>query len=287
MKIINKLDRYLEDKNYEIIIKENKINIINFKEIIDFSVSKITLRCDNKIINIEGKNLIISKMLDEELAIRKGEKVEIEPRKINIYNIKLLSVNKENKQIEFEVECSKGTYIRSLCENIAEKLGTIGYMSELERIQVGEFNINKSVNKRLNKDEININIEFPENYNKIENLIEHIKEFDKRKIAVYDGYNIVQIKVEDIMYFYSDGNYNFCKTNNKEYRVKNKLYEIDKVSNDFVRISKGCIINIKQVKSFDIGENRNIIVKFNDDSEQYVARRKIKEVMNYLDERMI
>ena len=122
---------------------------------------------------------------------------------------------------------------------------------------------------------------------KIENLIEHIKEFDKRKMAVYDGYNIVQIKVEDIMYFYSDGNYNFCKTNNKEYRVKNKLYEIDKVSNDFVRISKGCIINIKQVKSFDIGENRNIIVKFNDDSEQYVARRKIKEVMNYLDERMI
>ena len=94
-------------------------------------------------------------------------------------------------------------------------------------------------------------------------------------------------KVEDIMYFYSDGNYNFCKTNNKEYRVKNKLYEIDKVSNDFVRISKGCIINIKQVKSFDIGENRNIIIKFNDDYEQYVARRKIKEVMNYLDERMI
>ena len=69
MKLINKLDRYLEDKNYEIIIKENKINIINFKEIIDFSVSKITLRCDNKIINIEGKNLIISKMLDEELLI--------------------------------------------------------------------------------------------------------------------------------------------------------------------------------------------------------------------------
>ena len=149
------------------------------------------------------------------------------------------------------------------------------------------IHINKSINKRLNKDEVNINIEFTESYNEIEDLIEYIKGFDKRKMAVYDGYNIVQINVEDIMYFYSDGNYNFCKTNNKEYRVKNKLYEIDKKSNDFVRISKGCIINIKQVKSFDIGENRNIIVKFNDNSEQYVARRKIKEVMNYLDERMI
>ena len=105
--------------------------------------------------------------------------------------------------------------------------------------------------------------------------------------ASKNGNEVSILDISDIMYFYSDGNYNFCKTNNKEYRVKNKLYEIDKVSNDFVRISKGCIINIKQVKSFDIGENRNIIVKFNDDSEQYVARRKIKEVMNYLDERMI
>lgn len=70
MKLISKLDRYLEDKNYEIIIKENSVNVINFQEIIDFSINKITLRCENKIINIEGKNLIISKMLDEEVLIR-------------------------------------------------------------------------------------------------------------------------------------------------------------------------------------------------------------------------
>lgn len=69
MRLISKLDRYLENKNYEIIIKENQVNIINFREIIDFSTDKISLRCDNKIINIEGKNLIISKMLDDELLI--------------------------------------------------------------------------------------------------------------------------------------------------------------------------------------------------------------------------
>lgn len=63
------MDRYLEEKNYEIIIKENQVDIINFKEIIDFSMNKISLRCENKIINIEGKNLIIAKMLDEELLI--------------------------------------------------------------------------------------------------------------------------------------------------------------------------------------------------------------------------
>jgi DNA-binding LytR/AlgR family response regulator len=149
------------------------------------------------------------------------------------------------------------------------------------------INISKSINKLLKKDEVNINIEVSENCEEIESIIKHINEFDKRKIAVYDGYNIVQINIEEIMYFYSDGNYNFCKTKNKEYRVKNKLYEIDKMSNNFLRISKGCIININQVKSFDVGENRNIIVRFYDGSEQFVARRKIKEVMNYLDERMI
>ena len=66
---MNKLDRYLEDKNYQIIIKKNQIDVVNYEEIIDFSIDKLSLRCNNKIINIEGKNLIISKMLDEEVLI--------------------------------------------------------------------------------------------------------------------------------------------------------------------------------------------------------------------------
>ena len=42
---------------------------INIEEIIDFSVSKITVRCNNQIIVVEGKNLIISKMLEDEVLI--------------------------------------------------------------------------------------------------------------------------------------------------------------------------------------------------------------------------
>lgn len=149
------------------------------------------------------------------------------------------------------------------------------------------IHINKYINNQLNSDEIKIKIEVSNNNEEIENIIQYINDYDKRKIIVFDGYNMIQIDVKDIMYFYSDGNYNFCKTRDKEYRIKSKLYEIDKKSNDFLRISKSCIINIKQVKSFDMGENRNIVVRFYDNSEQFVSRRKIKEVMNYLDERMI
>ena len=76
---------------------------------------------------------------------RKGVEVEIPKREIEIYNIELLDINEKDKTIEFRVHCSKGTYIRTLCENIAEKLGTIGYMKELNRVQVGQFNLNQAI----------------------------------------------------------------------------------------------------------------------------------------------
>jgi tRNA pseudouridine55 synthase len=56
---------------------------------------------------------------------RENKEVDIPQRDIEIYNIKLLNIYKENNEIEFEVSCSKGTYIRVLCEDIAEKLGTV------------------------------------------------------------------------------------------------------------------------------------------------------------------
>lgn len=75
---------------------------------------------------------------------RKGQNVEIKPREIKIYDIKLMNIDAQKKQIQFEVFCGKGTYIRSLCEDIAEKLETVGYMESLRRIQVGDFKIEES-----------------------------------------------------------------------------------------------------------------------------------------------
>ena len=77
---------------------------------------------------------------------RKNQEVEIKPRNIEIYGIKLIELNKKEKIIKFEVSCSKGTYIRTLCENIAEKLNTVGYMYNLNRIKVGDFEISNTIN---------------------------------------------------------------------------------------------------------------------------------------------
>ena len=74
---------------------------------------------------------------------RNGQSLEISPRKINLYNLELISI--KNEEISFRVCCSKGTYIRTLCENIAEKLGTIGTMCELNREKVGDFELSSSV----------------------------------------------------------------------------------------------------------------------------------------------
>ena len=76
---------------------------------------------------------------------RKGQNIELKPREIEIYDINLFDYSIEEKQIKFEVFCGKGTYIRSLCEDIAKKFETVGYMKELKRIKVGDFNIEDSV----------------------------------------------------------------------------------------------------------------------------------------------
>ena len=76
---------------------------------------------------------------------RKGESIKVQPREIEIYKINLLKIDINSLEICFEVSCSKGTYIRSLCEDIAEKLGTVGYMKDLNRTKVGDFELSKAI----------------------------------------------------------------------------------------------------------------------------------------------
>ena len=76
---------------------------------------------------------------------RQGKTVEVKGRDIEIYSMKLLELNQEEVEIVFEISCSKGTYIRTVCESVAEKLNTVGYMKELRGVKVGEFNIEDTI----------------------------------------------------------------------------------------------------------------------------------------------
>lgn len=70
---------------------------------------------------------------------RKGEIIEREPRIVEIKELKLQKY--EEPFLEFSALVSKGTYIRTLAEDIAEKLGTVGHLVELRRIRIGDFHI--------------------------------------------------------------------------------------------------------------------------------------------------
>ncbi len=73
-----------------------------------------------------------------ELA-RKGIEVEREARDIEIFDIS--NVEYSENIIKYRVHCSKGTYVRVLCEEMAEALGTIGTMTKLNRVKTGQFSI--------------------------------------------------------------------------------------------------------------------------------------------------
>ena len=75
-----------------------------------------------------------------ELA-REGKIVQREPREVTIYNIEIEETDLQQGRITIYVECSKGTYIRSLCDDIGRAIGCGAYMNSLERTKSGEFDI--------------------------------------------------------------------------------------------------------------------------------------------------
>lgn len=74
---------------------------------------------------------------------RKGIDIPRKPRKVQIHNIELLDIN--FPFVSFKVVCSKGTYIRTLSDDIGKKLGIGAHLFELERTGVGPFNIKDAV----------------------------------------------------------------------------------------------------------------------------------------------
>ena len=157
-----KLVQYLtcENKTYEVQMKlgiksdtgDITGNVIETDENIEEKLNNLNLEKINEIlrtflgaqkqvppmysaIKINGKKLY-------EYA-REGVEIGREERDIEIHSIE--NVSFENDILKYTVSCSKGTYVRSLCEDIAEKLGTCGTMTALRRTVTGEFEIKDSI----------------------------------------------------------------------------------------------------------------------------------------------
>lgn len=152
------------------------------------------------------------------------------------------------------------------------------------------INIIKQDNTSLNENDVEIIIKSHPLNNKVSRLINYINEFEKqdsKKVLVNNNNIMEEIEYNDIIYFYSDKKYNYCKTKNNTYKIKSKLYELEILDPNFIRISKGCLANSNHIKCFDISETGRIIIVFDDDSKEYVSRRKLKSIMEFLDERSV
>lgn len=229
-----KLSAYLinHDKEYEVTLKlgiktdtaDSEGKVINEQKV-DNSImqsEKIVKVLDSFIgkqmqtppiysaIKINGKKLY-------EYACKNIE-VEIEPRQIEIFSIQLDEINEDEKIICFTVKCSKGTYVRSLCEDIAERLGTIGYMKELNRVKVGIFDIKNS-----------IKIEELENNKDNEDFLKrNLISIEELFIKLYGENNTI---------FLSDGKLNLFLNGVKlKYSLKNGDYRIYNEKNEFIGI---------------------------------------------------
>lgn len=86
-------------------------------------------------IKVDGKKLY-------ELA-RQGIEIERKKRRVTIYRLDILKI--EFPFVEIEVHCSSGTYIRTLADDIGERLGTFAHLTELRRTGVGDYRIKKAV----------------------------------------------------------------------------------------------------------------------------------------------
>jgi tRNA pseudouridine55 synthase len=130
----------------------------NFKSINHLTVEQIytaTKQFVGEILQIPPQHSAIKKdgvRLYE--TARQGIEVKVDPRKVTIQNFEITKIDLPN--IEFRVNCSTGTYIRSLVNDFGAALGVGAYMSALRRTKIGEFDVANAIQWEDLRDEIDV-----------------------------------------------------------------------------------------------------------------------------------
>ena len=152
-----------------------------------------------------------------------------------------------------------------------------------------DIKVNTNISKEFNDAIIKVEVTAPEITEDIQKFLNNISQIAKKKeeIVATKNNEIFLLKSKNVFYFYSDGKNNFAKTNDGIYKIKERLYELEENldKKKFIRISNSCIINIDQTKCFDVSQIGSLFAKMEDDTKQEVSKRKIKDVMNFLNER--
>lgn len=114
---------------------------------------------------------------------RAGEQVEVKTRKVCISELKLLEYNQKAKTLELYIACSKGTYIRSIANDLGEKLGCFGHLIKLVRVQAGDFVVEDAIKLEdlQTKEDVEKQLIYP--LDKLDYQTYSLDEIEKEKIS--------------------------------------------------------------------------------------------------------
>lgn len=181
---------------------------------------------------------------------RQGKEVKLKTSQITIYSLNILEINNETKEIKFAALVSKGTYIRSLIQDIACELGTIAVMSQLKRIETDGFNIEQAAtieNYETNGNFIQLNNFLEENYeniieveNKLAQLLKNglkiknpeiIQKFDYQKQFPSNQVLMKDLKTQKLIAIYERNTTSEFSKNKSQDVVENQLIEYRQLIN--------------------------------------------------------
>ena len=150
---------------------------------------------------------------------RRGENVEIKPRKVVINDLRIESFNETSQSLKLYINCSKGTYIRSIANDLGESLGCGGYLTELVRVMAGKFLIENSVKLEnlKSKEDVERNLLYPLEY--LDYPRYELNESEKEKVS----YGIsINIESDDGLFVltYDDKIAAICKIQNQKSKLE-------------------------------------------------------------------
>lgn len=147
--------------------------------------------------------------------------------------------------------------------------------------------INTNISSEITETSITINAH--KMTDEIQNIINYISNINSipNQIIASKNNEVYFIDLEKVICFFSKDKYNYARTMEGTYKIKYKLYELEEIfkQKDFVRISNSCIINIRQVKCFDTSILGTVLVNLNDNTQEFVSKRNVAEIMKLLKKR--
>lgn len=195
------------DKEYHVIMKLGEVTdtqdstgtVIKKTEVPDFEGKAI----EDALASFKGRILqkppMFSALKHRGRALyeyaREGQEIQRENREVTIYNIELLEI--DLPFVTFKVVCSKGTYIRALCNDIGERLGVGAHLFNLKRTAIGTFSINDSLSLDKLADAYRLNIEGRGIY-KMDDAVSWMPQLTINGDLVKNVKNGVPLKIERI-----------------------------------------------------------------------------------------